>query len=161
MVGPVPGAVLTVGVPLVVWQLLERSPFGTALRAVGDSDTAAMSAGIDVTRVRLIAYTAGGVLAGCAAVAYTALVRSADSSSPAQFTVLALAAVALGGTSMNGGRGGLGLGVLGAVMIFLIQTLLNALHVSVFYLNLAYGGALVLAVVIAGRALMTKNGKGR
>lgn len=158
MVGPIPGAVLTVGIPLLAWKLLELTPFGVALRAVGDSDTAAVSAGIDVTRVRLIAYTAGGVLSGCAAIAYTALVRSADSSSPAQFTVLALAAVALGGTSMIGGRGGIGLGILGAIMIYLIQTLLNSLHVSVFYLNLAYGGALVLAVVIGGQAII---GKGR
>lgn len=157
MVGPVPGALLTVGLPLIAWKVVETSPFGVALRAVGDSDTAAMSAGIDVTRVRLIAYTAGGALAGCAAIAYTALARSADSSSPAQFTVLALAAVALGGTSMTGGRGGLGLSVLGAAMIFLIQTLLNATHVSVFYLDLAYGGALVLAVMIGGRALVTEG----
>lgn len=157
MVGPVPGAVLTVGIPLIVWKVVEKSPYGVAVRAVGDSDTAAMSAGVDVTRVRLIAYTAGGALAGCAAIAYTALARSADSSSPAQFTVLALAAVALGGTSMTGGRGGLGLSVLGAAMIFLIQTLLNATHVSVFYLDLAYGGALVLAVMIGGRALVMKG----
>jgi ribose transport system permease protein len=156
-VGPVPGGLVMIVVPLTAWKLLERSSFGVTLRAVGDADAAALSAGIDVTTVRLIAYTAGGMLAGLGAVSYTALVRSADSSSPAQFTVLALAAVALGGTAMTGGRGGLGLSVLGAATIFLIQNLLNALSVSAFYLNLAYGGALVLAVIAGGRAASMKG----
>jgi ribose transport system permease protein len=156
-IGPVPGGLVMIVVPLLAWKLLERSSFGINLRAVGDADATALSAGIDVTRVRLIAYSAGGVMAGAGALSYTALVRSADSSNPAQFTVVALAAVALGGTAMTGGRGGLGLSVLGAATIFLIQNLLNALSVSAFFLNLAYGGALLLAIVAGGRAASSRR----
>ena len=146
-----------IAVPLLAWKLLERSSFGVNLRAVGDADATALSAGIGVTRVRLIAYASGGVLAGVGALSFTALVRSADSSNPTQFTLVALAAVALGGTAMTGGRGGLGLSVLGAATIFLIQNLLNALSVSAFYLNLTYGGALLLAVIVGGRAASARR----
>jgi ribose transport system permease protein len=155
--GPVPGGLVMIAVPLLAWKLLERSSFGVNLRAVGDADATALSAGIDVTRVRLIAYASGGVLAGVGALSFTALVRSADSSNPTQFTLVALAAVALGGTAMTGGRGGLGLSVLGAATIFLIQNLLNALSVSAFYLNLTYGGALLLAVIVGGRAASARR----
>lgn len=156
-IGPVPGGLVTIVIALVAWWLLDRTPFGTALRAVGSSDTAAASAGTNVTAVRVIAYGFGGALSALAGISYTALVHSADSSNPQQYTVLALAAVALGGTAVTGGAGGLGKSVIGAACIFLIQNLLTSLHVSVFWLDLAYGGALLIAVVAASRGLSARE----
>ena len=150
-IGPVPGALLTIGIPLLLWWWVDRGPYGTHLRAVGSSDSTAASAGVSVNYVRVIAYLAGGVLAAAGGIAYTALVHSADASAPQQYTVLALAAVALGGTSLSGGYGGLGRSVVGAACIFLIQNLLSAVGVSIFWLSLAYGGALLIAVVVGGR----------
>ena len=51
--------------------------------------------------------------------------------------------MALGGTPFGGGRGGMLGSILGAACIFLIQDLLSALDVSVFYLNIVYGGLLL------------------
>ena len=61
---------------------------------------------------------------------------------------LAFAAVALGGVSLAGGRGGLAGAAIGAIDIFLLQSLLTMFNVSTYVLQVAYGTILVVAVVL-------------
>jgi ribose transport system permease protein len=149
-VGPVPGAVLTIGAPLLIWFVIGLIPYRDALYAVGSNDVAAFASGIDVGLVRIAAYTLGGLFAGIGGFALTAVTMSADSSQAQTYTLVAIAAVALGGTSLTGGRGGLVGPALGAVAIFLMQDLLVTLQVSTDWLQVLYGGALVIAVVLGG-----------
>jgi ribose transport system permease protein len=58
--------------------------------------------------------------------------------------------VALGGTSLSGGRGGLVGPLLGAAAIYLLQDLLVTLQISTSWLQVVYGMALVVAVVLSG-----------
>ena len=71
----------------------------------------------------------------------------------AQYTLIALAAVALGGTQLGGGRGGLVASLLGACCIYFMQTLLGALEVSSAWLNFVYGCLLVAGVVVGAKLL--------
>ena len=153
MVGPVPGGLLLVAGPLVVWWLLSRTAFHRNLYAVGGNDATAFSAGIDVTSVRVLAYSLGGAFAAVGGVALTALVSSTQASGFAQYTLIALAAVALGGTQLGGGRGGLVASLLGACCIYFMQTLLGALEVSSAWLNFVYGCLLVAGVVVGAKLL--------
>lgn len=146
-----PGALLIIGMPLMIWWWIARGPFGVAVRSVGSSDATAMSAGINVVVVRLLAYTGGGALAGLAGVSYTALTHSADAEFAQQYTILALAAVALGGIAFNGGQGSLSEAAIGAASLFLINNLLNAVGVSPSWLNIAYGAALLVAIIASRR----------
>jgi ribose transport system permease protein len=61
-----------------------------------------------------------------------------------------VAAVALGGTSLSGGRGGIVGPLLGAATIYLLQDLLVTLHLSTTWLQVVYGVTLVVAVVGGG-----------
>jgi ribose transport system permease protein len=149
-VGPIPGAVLTIGAPLLIWLALGRIPYRNALYTVGSNDVAAFSSGVDVGRVRVGAYALGGLYAGIGGFALTAVTMSADSSQAQTYTLVAIAAVALGGTSLIGGRGGLAGPALGAGAIYLMQDLLVTLQVSTNWLQVLYGGALVAAVVLGG-----------
>jgi ribose transport system permease protein len=149
--GPVPGGLLTIAAPLAAWMLLRRTAFVTQLRAVGGNDVAAFTAGVRVTAIRVAAYALGGAFAGVAALALTGLVRDGDATIGPQYTLVALVAVALGGTPLTGGRGGLLGSVLGAACIFLVQNLLAALHVSPLWLQVVYGAILVAAVVLGTR----------
>jgi ribose transport system permease protein len=147
-----PGALVLIAVPLVLWLLLGLTSFRRTLLAVGSSDTAAYSAGVNVTAVRLAAYCLGGVFAAVGGIALTALVESSQSDQATAFTVLALAAVALGGTPIGrGGRGGMVGSLFGALSIYLIQTLLGAAQVSSAYLQLVYGAMLLTGIVIGAR----------
>ncbi len=125
LVGPIPGALVLMAIPLVIWFALSRTAFHRNLYAVGGNDTTAFSAGVNVHATRIMAYALGGAFAMVAGVALTALVQSTQSAGFASYTLVALAAVALGGTQLGGGRGGLIPSLLGAVCIYQMQTLLG------------------------------------
>lgn len=147
--GPVPGAVVTIGVVLVAWLALQRSAYFRTLYAVGGDDVTAYSSGINVAAVRVIAYTLGGLFAGVAGLALTGLVQSADPTYGIQYALIGLAGVALGGTPVGGGRGGLVGSLLGAASIYLIRSLLLSLHVSSTWLQVTYGALLIGGVVLS------------
>ncbi|WCB93298.1 Ribose import permease protein RbsC [Baekduia alba] len=155
-VGPIPGALILLAIPLAIWFALSRTAFHRNLYAVGGNDATAFSAGIDVTRTRIAAYALGGCFAAVAGVALTALVQSTQATGYSQYTLIALAAVALGGTQLGGGRGGLIPSLLGACCIYLMQTLLGAVGVSSSWLTFVYGALLVTGVVIGAQMLTLK-----
>ena len=99
---------------------------------------------MNVTRVRILAYALGGLFAGVAGLALTALLRSSDANAGLQYALIALAAVALGGTPIGGGRGGLLGSLLGASAIFLVQNLLVAPQRQRLWLQVAYGAMLIV-----------------
>ena len=150
-IGPVPGAVLTIGLPLLLWIGLRRTPYVQSLLAVGDHDATAFSAGMDVNAVRISAYALGGLIAAVGGIALTGLVRSADAQVFNNYLLVALAAVALGGTNLAGGRGGLFPSMMGATCIFLLENLLTSLHASAYFIEVAYGGVLFVAVLFGSR----------
>jgi ribose transport system permease protein len=158
-VGPVPGALFTIGIPLLIWYGLKRIPFGGLLYAVGSNDATAFSSGVNVTAVRVGSYALGGLFAGFGGLALTALVHSSNASTSTQYALIAIAGVVLGGTSLAGGRGGL-IGVcFGAFTIYLLQNLLSSFEVNPAWLQIVYGSILVIAVVIQG-ALVPEAGIG-
>lgn len=132
---------------VVLWLFMKRTHFYMWLLAVGFDDRTAYASGIPVAKVRASAYVIGGLVAGVAGLLLTALISGGSSSIGPSYTLTSIAAAALGGTSLAGGRGGLLGSCVGALDIFFIENLLTLTNVSVFALNLAYGGILVLAVV--------------
>jgi ribose transport system permease protein len=154
----VPGAIVSVGALILLWLWLRRTPFVEMLLSVGDHDATSFSSGVSVDRVRIAAYALGGLIAGAGGIALTGLIRSADSSTFSDYLLPALAAVALGGTNMLGGRGGLILSAVGAASIFLLENLLTNLHASAYFIQVAYGGTLFIAVLLGSRVFRTDSG---
>jgi ribose transport system permease protein len=150
-VGFFPGALILILVPAAIWLALSRTAFHRQLYAVGGNDATAFSAGVNVNATRIVAYGLGGLFAAIAGIALTALVQSSQAASSAQYTLIALAGVALGGTVLGGGRGGLLGSALGAFAIYQMQTLLSALNVPPTWLNVVYGGMLVAGVIVGAR----------
>lgn len=147
----VPGGLVTILVPLLVWLILRRTPFVRAIVSIGGDAPTAFSAGLDVGVTRVMAYVVGGVFAAIGGLALTGLIRSADSSLGLQYTLIAIAAVSLGGTPVGGGRGGLVGALLGAICIYLIQNLLSGLNISAQWLDVVYGCVLIAAVILSAQ----------
>lgn len=143
-----PLSIVPLGTIALLWALLRRSPFHLQLLAVGSDDRAAYTAGLPVTSIRFLAYVMTGTLAGAAGMMLTALIGSADPNVGPNYTLIAVAAVALGGVSLGGGRGGLAGAAVGAIDIFLLQSLLTTFNVSTYVLQVSYGAILVAAVVL-------------
>jgi ribose transport system permease protein len=158
-IGVVPGAIITIGVPLLIWFALRFVPFRRLLYAVGSNDATAFSSGVNVNAVRIASYALGGLFAGFGGLALTGLVSSADASNATEYTLTGIAAVVLGGTSLAGGRGGLIGPLLGAFSIYLLENLLATFAINPAYLQIVYGGILVVAVVLGG-ALAGESGGG-
>jgi ABC-type sugar transport system ATPase subunit/ribose/xylose/arabinose/galactoside ABC-type transport system permease subunit len=152
----IPGAVFTIGAPLVVWGLLGLIPYRRLLLAVGSNDATAFSCGVNISAVRVVAYGIGGMFAAIGGLAVVALEQSASSALSATYTLLAIAGVALGGTSLWGGRGGLLGSLLGAATIYLLGNVLQTLQIDPQWLQVMYGLVLLAAVVLGGIVARSK-----
>lgn len=154
----IPGGLITTGSALLIWYLFRRTAFGPNLYAVGGNDATAYSAGVRVGAVRVLAYTLGGAMASIGGLALTALVSSVDASASAAYTLPAIAAVALGGVAITGGRGGMLGAVCGAAAIYLTQNMLSVFSVPSIWLNLVFG-LLLLFSVVAGAIIAAPRKK--
>ena len=150
-IGPIPGSLLLMAAPVLVWAALRAIPYQKALLAVGGDEAAVFSTGMNTAVVKVIAYGLGGLFAAVAGIALSSGLSAADAALGPQYTVVAIAAVALGGPSLAGGKGGLTEAFLGALVIFLIQSLLAALGLTSLWLPLIYGSILVVSLIIGSR----------
>lgn len=139
-------SILPVALAAGVWLVIKSLPYHDQLMAVGSEDRAAFTAGVPVMRVRFFSYVLAGSFAGLAGLSLTALIGSADPTVGPHFTLVTISAVALGGVSLAGGRGGFLAAVVGAVDIFLLQSALTFFNLSTFLLQIAYGVILVASV---------------
>lgn len=147
--GPVPTTAIVVAVLYVMGELLlVRGRIGMALYATGSSREAALVAGIPVARVRFIAYVFSGLMAALAGLVLSTRIGSGDPQSGTNFTLMAVTAVVVGGTSIFGGRGTLLGALMGSILIIETQNALNQLHVSAYYQYIWIGILTLLAVVI-------------
>jgi len=166
--GSVPGWLKELAGPLAIapllaaavfWFAVKSLPLHGMLMAIGSDDRAAYSAGVPVARVRFLSYVIGGLFAGLAGLALTALIGSADPTVGPNFTLMTISAVTLGGVSLAGGRGGLLAAAAGAADVFLLQSALTFFNLSPFVLQIAYGVILVLSVSLnAIPALASRRG---
>jgi ribose transport system permease protein len=86
-----------------------------------------------------------------AGIAIAMLIQGSDANAGLEYVLIALAAIALGGTPIGGGRGGLVGAIVGAAAIFLIQSLLSALNVNAYWNQVVYGVMLVTGAIIGAQ----------
>lgn len=156
-----PGAIITIGIVALAWFLLRRTAYVSNLLATGESDISAYGSGVNVTVVRTLAYTIGGLFAGVGGVALSALLQSSQSSLANTYALLGLAAAVLGGTALGGGKGGLLGTFFGALTLYLLQQLLTAFGVQSSLVQFAYGLVLVLGVLLGATLLNPRTRKAR
>ncbi len=123
---PVQVLIMLVIVVVAAW-VLRRTVFGRQLLAIGGNERAAVLTGVPVRRVKVIVYAISGVLAGIAGLIVIAINSASDANLVGQGMELdAIAAVAVGGTLLSGGRASIWGTVLGAMTIQLVRYTLLA-----------------------------------
>ncbi|MFO1141626.1 MAG: ABC transporter permease [Amaricoccus sp.] len=136
-------------VAAIMWVVLHRSVFGRYLYAVGRNEEAARYAGVRTGRVIVSAYVICAVLTAIAAIFFAMYTRSISPASHGNFYELyAIAAAVLGGFSLRGGEGSIVGVVLGAVLLQVLQNLVNLLGIP-SSLNFAVMGSVILVGVLA------------
>lgn len=138
-------------VALAGWFLFTRTAFYDHLRLMGSDERTAYSAGVDIVIVRLGAHVIAGIFAALAALTFTSLISSGDPTQGTTYTLMAVTALVLGGTSLAGGRGSIIGSLLGALNIYLITYVLATFNfgkVQSFVTQLSYGVVLVVALLL-------------
>ena len=143
-------------VSLLVWYLLEHTPYGRELHAVGANALAARLVGIRVDRIVILSFVATGALVGFAGVLQVARQGGGNPQIGASFTLPVLSAAFLGATTVHPGR----FNVPGTLLaVFFLATSVSGLAlagVDNWVESLFNGTALVLAVglsTVLGRRL--------
>ena len=134
-------------VAVAAWSVMRVTVFGRQVLAVGGNESASRLAGLPAARVKLLAYVTSGVLAGLVGL----ITVSATSASDANNTGLgmeldAIAAVAVAGTPLTGGKVTVWGAVVGAVMLKLLQNTLITHGITKEVAQMIEGGVIVAAL---------------
>ena len=149
------GSLLGIPVPVLLFALLfaifyillKHTVFGRQIYATGSNSKAALLAGISVDTVRFIVYGISGFTSALTGLILVSRLSSAQPTMGTGFELDAIAAVALGGTSMSGGRGKI-LGTLtGVLIIATLNNSMNILGISSYYQQVAKAVVILLAVL--------------
>ncbi|MXP23454.1 ABC transporter permease [Gordonia sp. HNM0687] len=153
--GDVPVSVIVIVLTyLILGFLLSRTVFGRHLYSVGSNAEAARLSGIATSRIRIAAYTVGALtaaLAGLILVSRTGVGNVYAGAS--NLTLMAIAAVVIGGTSILGGKGALWRTVLGVLLLALTQNAFNLLSIQPYWQQIVSGLIILAAVILNAGAL--------
>lgn len=127
---------------------LKRTCTGRHFYAVGSNPEVAKLSGINVVKIKVLAHIICSCLASLAGACYASKLLSGQPIAGTGYELIAVAAVAIGGTSMKGGRGGVSHTFIGIIIIGILNNGMNLLKVSSYWQTVATGCIIMAAVVI-------------
>lgn len=146
--------VIFLGVAIITWLLLARHRWGRQLYAIGGNEEAARLSGIPVNWAKVMAYVACGMCAAVAGLAQAAQEQQGDPETGMAYELTAIAIVVIGGTNLMGGRGGIGLTLIGTLTIGYLDKILSINAVPEAH-RLMLTGAIIVIAVLAQRRRQT------
>jgi ribose transport system permease protein len=130
---------------LVLSWVLQETPYGRRVYATGGNREAAYLSGVPVQRIIASTYAWCGVLAGIAGVMLAARLQSGQPTAGEFYELTAIAAVILGGASLQGGEGTLYKSVIGVFIMIVLGNSLNLLNVDSYWQRVAIGTVIIAA----------------
>jgi ribose transport system permease protein len=149
------------GVPVPIWiflivaaggaLVLNRTVYGRHVQAIGSSEQVARYAAIRVDRVKIVTYVLLGLCVAVATILYVPRLGSATPTTGLLWELEAIASVVVGGTALKGGEGRVIGTVIGAILLSVINNILNLTSIISVYLNAAVQGAVIILVAVLQR----------
>ncbi|MCW5301024.1 ABC transporter permease [Herbaspirillum lusitanum] len=133
----------------VMYVVLDHTPFGRYVYALGGNEEAARLSGVRVARYKLLVYAISGLCASIAGLVLTSRLMSGQPNAGVSFELDAIAAVVIGGTSISGGRGSVIGTLIGAMLLGVLNNGLNMIGVSPYVQNIIKGVIILLAIYIS------------
>lgn len=135
---------------VIAWLALSRHRWGRYLYAIGGNEEASRLSGVPVVAAKVGAYVFSGLFAAVAGIAQAAQEQQGDPEAGGGYELIAIAMVVIGGTSLMGGRGGIGLTLLGVLTIGYLDKILSINAVP-------EAGRLMLTGIIIVAAVLTQR----
>jgi ribose transport system permease protein len=127
--------------------LLARHKWGRDIYAIGGNEEAARLSGVPVIRSKTLIYLYMGILSAIAGICFAAQTTQGDPAAATGYETTAIAMSVIGGTSMAGGRGNMGLTFLGILTIAYLQKVLSINAVPEALREMTTGAIIVIAVL--------------
>ena len=137
--------VVLLGFTLLCYILLKYTKFGTFVLATGGNEEATRLSGVNVDRTKMLTYTLCGVAAALAGMVMLARLGAGEPTAGQGYETDAIAAAAIGGASLAGGRGNIFGTVLGAILLSALKVGLVVVGVDSFWQFIATGSIIVVA----------------
>ena len=142
------GVVAMLLVYIGMWYALSQTSWGKHIYAVGGNPQASNLSGIKSGRVLFSVYLTTGVIAAIAAWAALGRIPNADPNAYQNANLETITAVVIGGTSLFGGRGGVGGTLVGTLIVGVLRNGLTQAGVDSLYQNIATGILVIVAVAV-------------
>lgn len=153
---PIP-IILLIIVVVIGIVILKTTTFGRYVFAIGGNKNAAKLSGVRTKRVELMVYVMSALCAAVVGLILSARISSGQPTAGEGYELDAIAAVAIGGTSMSGGIGTLTGTIFGFILLGLMTNSMNLLNINSFYQEIAKGILIIIAVFLD----MTSKGKNK
>jgi ribose transport system permease protein len=149
---PIPNAIiLWLLFGILMWLLLERTTFGRNLFAIGVNRITSKLSGVHVNAMNLLTYSLAGALAGFGGFLLVGNTGVVHLQLGQPFLFPSIAAVAVGGTLLSGGKGSYWGTMAGAIVLTLITSLLTTMQMPESVRRMVLGGTLLILISIYGR----------
>lgn len=136
---------------LVMGFIFNKTPFGAYCKGIGESEKAVQFAGVNVTKVKIMAFMISGLMTGIASLFVLARVGGSSNVLGIGFEMRILMAMYIGGVPVRGGTGTkIYKLIIGAFMITLLESGLTITGASGSYTQMIRGAVLLLVVYIMG-----------
>jgi ABC-type xylose transport system permease subunit len=152
---PIP-VLLMAGAFAAIYFLLQKTTFGRSVYAIGGNPEAARLCGIPVSSIIFISFVLMGVLISFAAIIESGRMDAGDPTAGNLYELDAIAAVVIGGTSLQGGTGSVGGTLLGAFLIGTVNNGMSLMNIPTNYQMVIKGSIIILAVLMD---VLSKNRK--
>jgi rhamnose transport system permease protein len=153
---PMPFALFII-LAVVFWILLHHTTVGRRLYAIGGNQTAALFSGVDLKRLKMLLFIASGTISALAGIVYTFRFSSSRADNGTGFELSAIAAVFLGGVTVQGGKGTVTGVVLSLLLIGIINNVLTLADVANEILRIVTGSLLIASILLPNLIASTRE----
>ena len=133
-----------------------KTRFGRNLYAVGSNEKVALFSGVNTKRVKLAVYAISGLMAAIGGILYSGRLGQLYLGMGDQYQMESVAAVAIGGISLLGGKGSYVGAMAGVLILVILDGFLSALSIPSSVQAIIYGAVLLIAVLISSRESKVK-----
>jgi ribose transport system permease protein len=142
-------AYVALGLVLLAWFVMQRTTVGRNFYAVGGGEDLAHASGLDVGRVRVVAFSLAGLFYAAAAVVAVARLGIAETATGLNYMFISITAVVVGGTSLMGGSGGVWNTVVGVLIVNVIGNGMVVVGLPRYLQDGVLGLLIIAAVALA------------
>jgi ribose transport system permease protein len=133
---------------LIMFFIFNKTTYGRNVYMIGSNQRAAKLTGVNTGKTVTLVYMISGILAALAGMLYVARLDAAESYLGKGFTLTALASTLIGGTALEGGKGGVGNTVVGVLIMTFLINMLNVWRVNVLWQDAVFGVVIVISALL-------------